>query len=71
MQDTGHLGGLQGPQDTSFYAMRRPCDTVEVIKADPAVETVQGFTGGRWRHQHRLRLHGAEAVDERQVTATR
>ncbi len=47
-QDTGSLnGGLQGPQDSSFPAMDDSLRQVEgVIKQDPAVQNVLGFTGG-------------------------
>jgi multidrug efflux pump len=48
-QDTGVMtGGMQGPQDTSFYAMR---DAVQqataIIKSDPGVQNVMSFTGGQ------------------------
>ena len=48
-QDTGVMtGGMQGPQETSFYAMR---DAVQqataIIKADPAIANVMSFTGGQ------------------------
>jgi multidrug efflux pump len=48
-QDTGVLmGGVQGPQDASFAvmddSMRR---LVSVIKSDPGVENVVGYTGGQ------------------------
>ena len=48
LQDTGLIfGGLQGSQDASFSAMRDSLlDTERVIKEDPAVLAVQGFTGG-------------------------
>jgi multidrug efflux pump len=48
-QDTGAMqGGMQGPQDTSFYGMRNAVQTaVKTIKADPGVEHVMGFTGGQ------------------------
>jgi multidrug efflux pump len=48
IQDTGSLlGGIQGPQDASFRAMQSALLSIErVIKADPAVEAVTGFTGG-------------------------
>jgi multidrug efflux pump len=48
-QDTGALtGGLQGPQDTSFYAMRTAeQEAVSIVKADPGVANVMGFTGGQ------------------------
>src|ERR1700726_1219580 len=47
-QDTGALGGgLQGPQDASFPVMNDSIQKIEaVIKKDPAVENVVGFTGG-------------------------
>ena len=41
-------GRLQGPQDTSFFAMRHAVQqAVNIIKADPGVQNVMGFTGGR------------------------
>ncbi|MGI4827827.1 MAG: efflux RND transporter permease subunit [Janthinobacterium lividum] len=48
-QDVGAMqGGMQGPQDTSFYAMRRAVQqSVSIIKADPGVQNVMGFTGGQ------------------------
>ncbi len=49
LQDTGALmGGLQGPQDTSFASMRNALQQiVRIIKADPGVQNVVGFTGGQ------------------------
>jgi multidrug efflux pump len=48
-QDTGAVqGGLQGPQDASFPFMRFSIEqVVNIIKADPAVEHVNGYIGGR------------------------
>jgi multidrug efflux pump len=48
-QDTGVMtGGMQGPQDTSFYAMRGAVQqAVKIIKADPGVANVMAFTGGQ------------------------
>ncbi len=48
-QDIGTLqGGMQGPQDTSFYAMRGAVQqAVAIIKRDPGVQNVMGFTGGQ------------------------
>jgi multidrug efflux pump len=41
-------GGMQGPQDTSFYAMRTAVQqAVSIISADPGVQNVMGFTGGQ------------------------
>jgi multidrug efflux pump len=47
-QDTGRMfGNIQAAQDISFQAMRQKLvDVVEIIKSDPAVETVTGFSGG-------------------------
>jgi multidrug efflux pump len=48
-QDTGVMtGGMQGPQDTSFYAMSAAVrQATSIIKADPAVANVMSFTGGQ------------------------
>jgi multidrug efflux pump len=47
-QDTGLLaGGVRGRQDTSFAVMDDSIRQIEgVVKADPAVANVIGFTGG-------------------------
>ena len=47
-QDTGRLSGnIQASQDISFQAMRQKLTEVaEIIKSDPAVDTVMGFSGG-------------------------
>ena len=47
-QDTGRLfGNIQAAQDISFQAMRQKLtEVVEIIKSDPAVASITGFTGG-------------------------
>jgi multidrug efflux pump len=47
-QDTGRLGGqIQADQDTSFQTMDKTLLTmVKIIDADPAVDTVNAFSGG-------------------------
>ncbi|BCA55171.1 multidrug resistance protein MdtC [Nitrospira sp. KM1] len=47
-QDTGRMfGNIQAAQDISFQAMRQKLtEVVELIKSDPAVESVTGFSGG-------------------------
>jgi multidrug efflux pump len=47
-QDTGAIiGGVQGPQDSSFPAMNNSIQQIgNVIKSDPAVANVIVFTGG-------------------------
>jgi multidrug efflux pump len=47
-QDTGQIqGGMRADQSISFQAMQDKLhQLVDIIKADPAVDTVVGFTGG-------------------------
>ena len=47
-QDNGRMmGSVLADQDTSFQAMDRVLrQMIRIVSADPAVETVQGFTGG-------------------------
>src|ERR1035437_10318899 len=47
-EDTGRLmGGVQGDQSISFQSMRLKLEQfVNIIKGDPEVENVVGFTGG-------------------------
>jgi multidrug efflux pump len=47
-QDTGQIqGGLRADQSISFQAMQQKLrELVNIIRADPAVDTVVGFTGG-------------------------
>jgi multidrug efflux pump len=47
-QDTGRLnGGIQADQAISFQAMSQKLrQFMRIVKADPAVDTVVGFTGG-------------------------
>ena len=51
-QDTGVIvGGVQADQGSSFQMMRQRVDTfMAIIKEDPAVENVNGFTGGGQRN---------------------
>jgi multidrug efflux pump len=48
-EDTGRMiGGIQADQSISFQLMRQKFIEFErIIQADPAVQTVAGFTGGR------------------------
>jgi multidrug efflux pump len=51
-QDTGRIiGNIQADQAISFQAMREKLAAfVDIIQADPAVESVTGFTGGGQRN---------------------
>ncbi|SPB17625.1 nodulation protein [Caballeronia novacaledonica] len=48
-QDTGRIiGGIQADQSTSFQAMKiKFTEMMKIVEADPAVDSVAGFTGGR------------------------
>ena len=48
-QDTGQMmGGIQADQRISFQAMKQKLEQASaIVQADPAVESVVGFTGGR------------------------
>jgi multidrug efflux pump len=52
-QDTGRLNGhIQADQSSSFQVMQQRLDRfVEIVRADPAVENVTGFTGGGQRNR--------------------
>jgi len=51
-QDAGRLiGGIQGDQGISFQAMRgKLAEFIEIVRADPAVVNVVGFSGGGGRN---------------------
>jgi multidrug efflux pump len=51
-QDTGQLiGRIQADQSISFQAMRQKlADFIVIVRADPAVKNVVGFTGGSQRN---------------------
>jgi len=49
LQDTGRIfGQARASEDTSFQSMRQKfVQYVAIVKADPAVDNINGFTGGR------------------------
>ncbi len=51
-QDTGRLiGNIQADQSISFQAMQQKLKNIlAIVQADPAVDTVNGFTGGGQRN---------------------
>jgi multidrug efflux pump len=51
-QDTGRLiGFIQADQSISFQAMRKKLsDFIDIVRTDPAVDNVVGFTGGQQRN---------------------
>ena len=66
-QDTGRMfGNIQAAQDISFQAMRQKLtEVVDIIKNDPAVETVTGFSGST--NTGRMFI-GLKPLHERQVS---
>ena len=57
-QDTGRvIGFIQADQATSFQAMQQRLDRfLAIVQADPAVESVTGFTGGGQRNSAQMFL---------------
>jgi multidrug efflux pump len=70
-QDTGAIqGGMQGPQDTSFYAMSNGVEqAVSIIKADPGVQNVTGFTGGQGATNSGFTFIALKPLSERKQSA--
>jgi multidrug efflux pump len=70
-QDTGAVqGGMQGPQDASFPAMRNAVEqAVKVIKADPGVQNVMGFTGGQGATNSGFTFIALRPLNERKASA--
>ena len=55
-QDTGRIfGGIRADQSTSFQAMQQRLDTfMKIVREDPAVDNVTGFTGGGQRNSAQM-----------------
>jgi multidrug efflux pump len=70
-QDTGVLaGGIQGPQDASFPQMDDSIQRIEaVIKKDPAIQNVMGFTGGGGATNTGFIFIALKPLSERKITA--
>ena len=69
-QDTGRImGGIRADQSISFQAMRRKFrQFVEIVRSDPAIESVAGFTGGGQTNSGFL-FATLKPLGERDVTA--
>ena len=72
LQDNGTIyGGLQGAQDISYQAMQQDINSfVDMIKQDPAVANVMGFTGGAGATNGGFIYVGLKPLDERKVSAS-
>jgi multidrug efflux pump len=70
-QDTGAIvGGVQGPQDSSFPAMDNSIrQLVGVIKADPAVANVNAYTGGNGSSNTGFIYIALKPLNERKIGA--
>jgi multidrug efflux pump len=70
-QDTGVLnGGMQGPQDTSFFAMNKAVHAAdEIIKSDPGVENAMAFTGGQGSTNSGFTFIALKPLNERNESA--
>jgi multidrug efflux pump len=69
-QDTGRLSGsIQADQGISFQAMRQKLsDFMEIVRSDPAVDNVVGFTGGGQRNSGFMFV-ALKPLSERKVSA--
>jgi multidrug efflux pump len=69
-QDNGRImGSIQADQDTSFQAMDKILlPMIDIVAADPAVDTVNGFTGGSTYNTARLFV-SLKPLEERKVSA--
>ena len=64
------FGNIQAAQDISFQAMRQKLtEVVEIIKSDPAVDTVTGFSGGGSGNMNSGRMFiSLKPLEERQLS---
>ncbi|MBS1849913.1 MAG: multidrug efflux RND transporter permease subunit [Acidobacteria bacterium] len=70
-QDTGRImGSVQASQDISFDAMRdKMVRFVNIVKEDPAVQTVVGFAGGNTSANQGRMFITLKPLQERRMTA--
>ncbi|MDR3629584.1 MAG: multidrug efflux RND transporter permease subunit [Desulfocapsaceae bacterium] len=70
-QDTGRLmGAIQASQDISFQAMSQKLRAiVDIVQADPAVDTVAAFTGGGSTRNTARMFVALKPKSERKLTA--
>jgi multidrug efflux pump len=70
-EDTGAImGGIQGPQDSSFAVMDAAVEQIgHIVKSDPGVENVIAFTGGRGTSNSGFVYISLKPLSERKVGA--
>ena len=68
-QDTGRLtGSIQADQSISFQAMRNKlADFIRIVREDPAVDNVIGFTGGGQRNSGQMYI-ALKPLSERKLS---
>lgn len=71
-QDTGIvMGGLMGPQDASFQKMNATLrQAVAIVKSDPGVQNVVGFTGGQGSSNSGFIFIALKPLAQRRASAT-
>ncbi len=71
-QDTGAIvGGMQGPQDASFAVMNNSVQKLSaIVKADPAVQNIIGFTGGNGATNAGFLYAALKPLKERKISAS-
>ncbi len=69
-QDTGRLsGGIQAAQDISFNAMQKKLTQfIQIVKDDPAVDSVVGFTGGQGAQNTGRAFASLKPIGERKLS---
>jgi multidrug efflux pump len=69
-QDNGRIqGSITADQDTSFQAMDKiMLPMINIVAADPAIDTVNGFTGGSTYNTARLFI-SLKPLDQRKISA--
>jgi multidrug efflux pump len=72
-QDTGRLGGsIQADQDSSFQLMNNVLlQMIDIVKGDPAVANVVGFTGGAGTPNMARLFIALKPIDQRDARADR
>ncbi|HEX5410689.1 MAG TPA: multidrug efflux RND transporter permease subunit [Terriglobia bacterium] len=70
-QDNGRMGGaIQADQDSSFQSMNDVLlKMIKIVKADPAVESVVGFTGGFAGANTARMFIELKPMEQRKITA--
>src|SRR5271154_3171856 len=70
-QDTGRVnGGILASQDISFQSMQaKLTQYIDIMKADPAVESVVGFTGGQGAQNTGRVFASLKPIGERKLSA--